>query len=94
MLFLSAKLNGETVQQQSFEFSCHLSLPIVLHHCSFTIFNLFLYQKALNPVIRCASPNFPFNSLGKAEKTAVSYVVGNKPSLSADSVEVCSQFET
>lgn len=39
---------------------CHLSLPIVLHHCSFTIFNIFLHQKALNPAIRCASPNFPF----------------------------------
>lgn len=65
MLLLSAKLNVEIVQHYNFKFSCQLSLPIVHHYCSFTILNFFLYQKALNPVIVCASPNFSFNSFGK-----------------------------
>lgn len=71
-LLLGAKSNVGLVHH------CHLklSLSVIFSHCSFTILNLFLYQEALNPVVRCASPHFSLEILGKADKAVVLHVVG------------------
>lgn len=63
--------NAEIIERCDFGCSCQFYLPTVDRCCSFTILNLLLHQKTLNPVIMCSVPDFLSIFFGKIVKTVV-----------------------